>query len=102
MNIKIYTIENIEDLKRTALEEFNNGWWGMITTVNLFDELKNGCDADNVINGIDKLFSMNILIDDAFVESYGGQCAFVDKDICHQLLQFKVIPIEAYERMMGF
>ena len=102
MNIKIYTIENIEDLKRIALEEFNNGWWGMITTANLFDELKNDCNVDDTINGINKLFAINVLIDDVFVESYGGQCVFVDKDICHQVLQLKAIPIEIYMQMMGF
>lgn len=95
MNGKVYTLRDLQDLYEVAKQEFvDNGWWGIVVTEYLYDEIKANSKEDNEF---EKLFAINVIINDAVVQRNGGHCMFVDEEFGKMLLNTYALPYKIYE-----
>lgn len=95
MNGKVYTLRDLQDLCEVAKQEFvNNGWWGIVVPQYLYDEIKVNSKEGNEF---ERLFTVNVIINDAVVQHNGGHCMFVDEEFGKMLLNTYALPYEIYE-----
>ena len=95
MNGKVYTLQDLQDLYKVARQEFvDNDWWGIVVTEYLYNEIKANSKEDNKF---EKLFAINVIINDAVVQRNGGHCMFVDEEFGKMLLDIYALPYEIYE-----
>ena len=95
MNGKVYTLRDLQDLCEVAKQEFvDNGWWGIVVTEYLYDKIKNNSKEGNEF---EKLFAINVIINDAVVQHNGGHGMFVDEELGRMLLNIYTLPYEIYE-----
>lgn len=95
MNGKVYTLQDLQDLYKVARQEFvDSGWWGIVVPEYLYDEIKTNSKEGNEF---EKLFAINVIINDAVVQRNGGHCMFVDEEFGKMLLNTYALPYEIYE-----
>lgn len=95
MNGKTYTLKDLQDLCEVARREFvDNGWWGIVVPQYLYDEIKINSKEGNEF---ERLFAINVIINDAVVQRSGGHCMFVDEEFGRMLLNTYTLPYEIYK-----
>lgn len=94
MNGKVYTLQDIKEIYDIAKREYEDGWWGIVVTEYLYDEIKANSEEGSEY---EKLFIINVIINDAVVQHNGGHCMFVDEEFGKMLLNTQALPYEIYE-----
>lgn len=94
MNGKTYTLKDVAEICNIAEQEYTNGWWGIVVTEHLYDEIKNNSKEGSEF---EKLFAINVIINDVVVQRNGGHCMFVDEEFGKMLLNTYALPYEIYE-----
>lgn len=94
MNGKVYTLQDMKEICDIAKREYEDGWWGIVVPEYLYDEIKVNSKEGNEF---EKLFAINVIINDAVVQRNGGHCMFVDEEFGRMLLNTYALPYEIYE-----
>jgi hypothetical protein len=94
MNGKVYTLKDMKEICDIAKREYETGWWGIVVPEYLYDEIKVNSKEGNEY---ERLFAINVIINDDVVRQNGGHCMFVDEEFGRMLLNTYTIPYELYE-----
>lgn len=94
MNGKVYTLQDIKEIYDIAKREYEDGWWGIVVTEHLYNEIKANSKEGNEF---EKLFTINVIINDTVVQHNGGHCMLVDEEFGKMLLDAYTLPYEIYE-----